>query len=58
MDAAEAVSINTVEFVSPRGLMKPRACVFVAFRGVGTAPAERLAAADPYGAVLYGRSGP
>jgi hypothetical protein len=29
--------------------------VFVAFRGVGTEPAERLAAADPYGAVLYGR---
>jgi len=29
--------------------------VFVAFRGVGTKPAERLAAADPRGAVLYGR---
>lgn len=30
--------------------------VFVAFRGVGVEPAERLAAADKYGAVLYGRS--
>ena len=29
--------------------------VFVAFRGVGTGPAERLAAADKYGAVLYGQ---
>jgi hypothetical protein len=32
-----------------------RQVVFVAFRGVGVEPAERLAAADPYGAVLYGR---
>jgi hypothetical protein len=29
--------------------------VFVAFRGVGTEPAEHLAAADPRGAVLYGK---
>jgi hypothetical protein len=55
MHAADAVSINTVEFDSPTGARMPRACVFVAFRGVGTEPAERLAAADPYGAVLYGR---
>lgn len=29
--------------------------ICVAFRGVGTEPAERLAAADRFGAVLYGR---
>lgn len=57
MDAAEAVSLNTVEFVTPDGgTLRPRACIFVAFRGVGTEPAERLAAADPNGAVLYGRT--
>lgn len=44
-------------FIRPDGTyMRPRNPVIVAFRGVGTAPAERLAAADPYGAVLYGRS--
>ena len=32
-----------------------RQSIFVAFRGVGVEPAERLAAASPYGAVLYGR---
>lgn len=30
--------------------------ICVAFRGVGTEPAERLAAADKFGAVLYGRN--
>jgi hypothetical protein len=30
--------------------------IFVAFRGVGTEPAERLAGADPRGAVLYGKA--
>lgn len=44
-------------FIRPDGVVvRPRNPVFVAFRGVGTEPAERLAAADPYGAVLYGRS--
>lgn len=43
-------------FIRPDGShMRPRNPVFVAFRGVGAEPAERLAAADPYGAVLYGR---
>jgi hypothetical protein len=44
-------------FIRPDGSsMRPRNPVVVAFRGVGTEPAERLAAADPYGAVLYGRT--
>jgi hypothetical protein len=30
--------------------------VFAAFRGVGLEPAERLAAADKFGAVLYGKA--
>lgn len=33
-----------------------RQSIFVAFRGVGTEAAERLAAASPYSAVLYGRA--
>ena len=45
-------------FIRPDGSsMRPRNPVIVAFRGVGTKPAERLAAADPYGAVLYGPKG-
>lgn len=61
--SAEAFSIcaigsnQTNGFIRPDGgFMRPRFPVFVAFRGVGTEPAERLAAADPYGAVLYGRN--
>lgn len=43
-------------FIKPDGsVVRLRQPVFVAFRGVGIEPAERLAAADPYGAVLYGR---
>jgi hypothetical protein len=57
MDASEAVSLITVIFVKPDGRkFELRQQVFVAFRGVGPGPAERLAAADPYGAVLYGRA--
>jgi len=56
--AADAVAFCAPEFSRPDG-SKPvrlRQKVFVAFRGVGIAPAQRLAAADPYGAVLYGYS--
>lgn len=53
---ADVVTFLTVEFARPDGgTIRPRAGLFVAFRGVGTEPAERLAAADRYGAVLYGR---
>ncbi|MCB9415399.1 MAG: hypothetical protein H6526_08945 [Actinobacteria bacterium] len=58
-DALRAADV--VAFIDPkfeRAGLPPRdipQAVFVAFRGVGTEPAERLAAADPYGAVLYGR---
>jgi len=56
--AADAVYLGQVEFSKPDGttLKFGWTPIFVAFRGVGTEPAERLAAADPYGAVLYGRS--
>jgi hypothetical protein len=44
-------------FLSPNGKGPDfRQVPFVAFRGVGTEPAERLATADPYGAALYGGS--
>lgn len=55
MEAADVVA-----FISPKFLrsdappIKPRHGVVAAFRGVGTGPAERLAAADKFGAVLYG----
>lgn len=53
---ADAVAMTGTEFIRPDGsTYRLRQPVFVAFRGVGTEPAERLAAADPYGAVLYGR---
>jgi hypothetical protein len=54
--AADAVALITAEFVRP-GLppIRPMHGLFVAFRGVGVAPAERLAAADRFGSVLYGR---
>jgi hypothetical protein len=54
--AAEAVALIACYFGRP-GDSKPfrlRQSIFVAFRGVGTEPAERLAAASPYGAALYG----
>jgi DNA N-6-adenine-methyltransferase (Dam) len=55
--AADAVAFIGVKFHLPDGgRIKPRHGVFVAFRGVGTGPAERLADADRYGAVLYGRT--
>lgn len=57
--AADAVSIISCDFTKASGQRyRLRQCVFVAFRGVGTEPAERLAAADPYGAVLYGSRTP
>lgn len=52
---------DAVAFIDPqfeRDGQPPRdipQAVFVAFRGVGTEPAERLAHADPRGSVLYGR---
>ena len=56
--AADVVTFTGTEFVQPDGRkVRLRQPVFVAFRGVGTEPAERLAAADPYGAVLYGPKG-
>lgn len=56
-DGAEAVAFISCAFSTPRGeSVRLRQQIFVAFRGVGTEPAERLAAADPYGAVLYGRA--
>jgi hypothetical protein len=57
MDASEVVAFCAPEFPRPNGKpVRLRQKVFVAFRGVGTQPAERLAHADPYGAVLYGRA--
>lgn len=53
---ADAVAFISCKFARPdAGPIKPRHGVFVAFRGVGTEPAERLAVADKYGAVLYGK---
>jgi hypothetical protein len=57
LESADAVSIISCDFHKADGTRyRLRQPVFVAFRGVGTEPAERLAAADPYGAVLYGRA--
>jgi hypothetical protein len=54
--AADAITFSAVEFAGPNGkTVKLRQQVFVAFRGVGVEPAERLAHADKYGAVLYGK---
>lgn len=54
---ADAVALISCDFARPDGRKyRWRHQVFVAFRGVGTEPAERLAAADPYGAVLYGKA--
>ena len=53
--AAEVVALISCDFTRPDGSkLRLRQKVFVAFRGVGTEPAERLAHADHYGAVLYG----
>lgn len=53
---------DVVAFLTHRRFHRPdgtvtdfRQSMFVAFRGLGTAPAERLAAADRSGAVLYGK---
>jgi hypothetical protein len=55
--ASDVVALITCDFARPDGgKFRWQQQVFVAFRGVGVEPAERLAAADPYGAVLYGRS--
>lgn len=55
--AADAVAFVSCDFARPDGgKYRWRHQVFVAFRGVGTEPAERLAAADPYGVALYGRA--
>lgn len=57
LGAADAVAFISVRFALPHGgTIKPRHGVVVAFRGVGLEPAERLAAADKFGAVLYGRA--
>ena len=57
LGAADAVAFISVKFEKPDGtLIKPRHGVAVAFRGVGVEPAERLAAATQFGAVMYGRS--
>jgi hypothetical protein len=57
-DGSDAFFLGTVYFSRPDGsvLKFGWTPIFVAFRGVGTEPAERLAAADRYGAVLYGRA--
>ena len=55
--AADAVSF--INCIFPRPTREPlnlMQAVFVAFRGVGTEPAERLADANKHGAVLYGRA--
>lgn len=57
LGAADAVAFISARFALPDGgSIKPRHGVFVAFRGVGNQAAERLAAADKFGAVLYGRA--
>jgi hypothetical protein len=54
--AADAVAFISCKFARPElPPIKPRHGVFVAFRGVGVEPAERLAAADRFGSVLYGK---
>jgi hypothetical protein len=56
MAAADAVAMISCDFSRPDGRkVRLRQQVFVAFRGLGIEPAQRLAAADKYGAVLYGK---
>jgi hypothetical protein len=53
--AADAVAFITCEFIRPgQPPIRPMHGLFVAFRGFGVEPAKRLAAADRFGAVLYG----
>jgi hypothetical protein len=55
--AADAVAF--INCIFPRPAREPlnlMQAVYVAFRGVGADPAERLAAANKHGAVLYGRA--
>lgn len=55
--AADAVALITCEFVRPHDKpIRPMHGLFVAFRGMGVEPAERLACADRFGSVLYGRT--
>jgi hypothetical protein len=57
MASADAVTFINPKFVRPgREPLDLWQAVFVAFRGLGTGPAERLAAADKFGGVLYGHS--
>ena len=58
LSASDAVAVLMMRrFIRPDGSTTDfRQSIFVAFRGVGTEPAERLAAADKSGAVLYGRT--
>lgn len=55
--ASDAVAFLMLRrFIRPDGGVTDfRQRIFVAFRGVGTEPAERLAAADKSGAVLYAK---
>jgi hypothetical protein len=56
-EAANVVALITCDFARPDGgKFRWQQQIFVAFRGVGIEPAERLAAADPFGAVLYGKA--
>lgn len=56
--AADCVAFISAKFTRPNGeVLKPRHGLFVAFRGVGTQYAERLANADRFGSVLYARGG-
>ena len=55
-EAADVVAFINPKFERPGS--KPLdlwQAVFVAFRGVGFEPAERLAAADKHGGILYGK---
>lgn len=56
MQSADAVALISCDFVRPdSSKVRLRQQVFVAFRGLGVEPAQRLASADSrYGAVLYG----
>lgn len=55
--AADALYIGQVAFARPDGstVKFGWTAVFVAFRGLGVAPAQRLALSDSFGGVLYGR---
>jgi len=59
LGAADCVAVGEIYFTRPDGeTMRYRSATTVAaFRGVGVEPAERLAAAARYGAVMYGPRG-